>query len=171
MEKMSLSSVASMKVRFGGKILFVIYLLLVLFQIKTTNINTAYNFTPYEVDLQIQRMNMFPPSLARLGYIMEAKKEVQILEKLQSNFFAAIDFREYFPSRLPFAFSPFFFIGLFYFAKERKKWRKFFYAFLLSIVILSFLGPHAKYGPLLVMPFFAFSIVLGISKTIHSLRL
>lgn len=170
MEKMSLSSAASMKVKLPEIIFFVIYLLLVLFQIKTTNIRTAYSLTPHEVDLQIRRMNMFPPSLARLGYIMETKKEVQVLERLQSNFFTTIDFREYFPSRLPFILSLFLFIGLYYFVKERGKRKKFFYAFVLSIVILTILGPHAKYGPVLIMPFFVFSIFLGISKIVHSLK-
>lgn len=115
-------------------------------------------------------MNVYPPTLARLGYILEAKREVQLLRKLESNFFTVIDFKEYFPSRLPFISSPFLFIGLYFFVKEREKWKKYFYAFLVSIVILTVLGPHAKYGPILLYPFFGFFIFLGLKRIIKGVR-
>jgi hypothetical protein len=151
-------------------IFLVAFTLLVLFQIKTTNIKTAYSFTPYEIDLQIRRMNMYPPCLARLGYIMEKRRELQILEKLQSNFFTATDFKEYFPNRLPYIFFPFLFIGLYFFVKDRKRWNNLFYAFFLSIILLTLLGPNAKYGPVLIMPFFVFFIFLGFREIIFKLK-
>jgi hypothetical protein len=162
-------TIESVVKKFPSIIFLFAFVLLLLFQIKTTNIKTAYSFTPYEIDLQIRRMNMYPPSLARLGHIIEVRREIQILEKLQNNFFAVMDFKEYFPNRLPYIFSPFLFIGLYVFVKDRKKWKKFFYAFLFSIVMLTFLGPNAKYGPVLIMPFFVFFVVLGILKIIRRL--
>jgi hypothetical protein len=143
-----------------------LYLLLVLFQIKTTNIKSAYTLSPSQIDLQIRRMNMFPPALARLGYIVEVKKEVQIFARLQDNFFTVVDIKEYFPSRLPYIVSPLFFIGLYFFVKERHKWQEVFYAFVLTIGILTIIGSYAKYGPVIMYPFFALFILLGLFKVI-----
>mgnify|MGYP001577974572 FL=1 len=150
--------------------LSIIYVLLVLFQIKTTNVKTAYSFTPAEIDWQIQRMNMFPPALARLGYIMEVKREVQILEKLQNNFFTVVDFKEYFPNRLPYILSPFVLTGLYFFVSERRKWQLVYYSFFVSIVLLTIIGSNAKYGPILVFPYFAFFVFLSVSKIIRRVK-
>jgi hypothetical protein len=142
-----------------------VYLLLVFFQIKTTNIKEAYSFTPAEIDQQIQRMNLYPPSLARLGYVLEAKREVQLLNKVVENFFFVVDFGEYFPNRLPYILSPFFLLGLYVFAKGRKKRKTAFISFLATIVTLTILGPHGKYGPVLIMPYLILFIILGFIRT------
>lgn len=150
--------------KFGTRAFLVVYIFLVVFQILTTNIKEAYTYSPHQIDLQIQRMNSYPPSLAKIGYIYETKKEVQIFEKLARNFFFAIDFKEYFPNRLPYVFSPFFFVGLYLFIRDRKKRKIVFYGFLTSIIILTLIGSHAKYGPILIMPHLIFFVVLGILK-------
>lgn len=155
---------------FKRLILLAAFLLFLIFQVRTTNIKTAYSLTPAEVDLQIQRMNMFPPSLARLGYLLETKKEMLVLGKLENNFFMAIDFREYFPSRLPYVFSPFVLAGLFFFIHDRKRWQFEFYLFLVSICVLAIIGPHAKYGPVLLYPFFAFFLFLSLSKILKRFK-
>ena len=159
-----------MKLTTRRGMLSIIYVLLVLFQIKTTNVKTAYSFTPAEIDWQIQRMNMFPPALARLGYIMEVKREVQILEKLQNNFFTVVDFKEYFPNRLPYILSPFVLTGLYFFVSERHKWRLVYYSLFSSIIILTIIGPNAKYGPVLMFPYFAFFVFLSVSKIIRKAK-
>lgn len=146
------------------------FLLLIIFQAVTSNIKTAYSFTPAELDMQIRRMNEYPGELARLGYILEKKKEVQFLRKLEHNFFTVIDFNEYFPNRLPYILSPLLFLGLFHFVRERERKRSLYFAFLLSIAILSLLGPYAKYGPLLIMPFFFCFILLGIKRILEIFR-
>lgn len=149
------------------RISLIIFLFLVFFQVKTTNIKSAYSFTPAEIDLQITRMNEYPPSSARLGYILESKKEIQILKKLESNFFTAIDFNEYFPNRLPFLFSPFVFIGLFYFVRDRKENKYLFYSFLFSLALVSVIGPFAKYGPVLIVVYLIYFVFMGIFKTLN----
>lgn len=146
------------------KVFLVIFILLVIFQIKTTNIPQAYSFTPAETDQQIQRMNIYPPTLARLGYILESKKEIQIIRKLENNFFTVFDPMEYFPNRLPYIIAPFIFIGLYFFILERKQRKPLFYSFLFSVILLTFLGSHAKYGPVLLYPFFALFILICFQK-------
>ncbi|MEJ2347669.1 MAG: hypothetical protein P8Y17_00510 [Patescibacteria group bacterium] len=153
-----------MKLKLPEKIFIVFYIALAIFQISTTNIKEAYTYTPHQISLQIQRMNSYPPSLAKLGYILEAKKEVQILERVINNFFLAVDFKEYFPNRLPYILSPFLFVGLYFFIKERNKKKIIFYTFITSLGILTLIGPHAKYGPVLIMLYLIFFIVLGFSK-------
>ena len=153
--------------KLGKKVFFVVYIFVAVFQVFTTNIKEAYSYTPYQIDLQIQRMNSYPPSLARIGYILEVKKEIQLFEKLVRNFFFAVDFKEYFPNRLPYIASPFFFVGLYLFIREREKRKILFYGFLTSLIILTLIGPHAKYGPILIMPYLVFFIILGILKVFN----
>lgn len=146
-----------------GEVIFIcFYFLLTLFQIKTTNVNYSYGFTPYEIDQQIKRMNQY--SIARLGYTLEGKKEVQIIKKLENNFFTVIDFLEYFPNRIPYIFSPFIFVGLYFFIKERTNRKLLFNTFLLTIVILTVLGPFAKYGPILIYPHLLLFVLISIQK-------
>lgn len=149
------------------KVFFVVYIFLVCFQVFTTNIKEAYTYTPYQIDLQIQRMNNYPPSLARAGYILEVKKEIQTIDALAKNFFFVVDFKEYFPNRLPYVLSPFFFVGLYLFVREREKRKMLFYGFLTSLAILTLIGPHAKYGPVVLMPYLVFFIILGILKVFN----
>jgi len=150
-----------MKQKLAKGAFITLYLLLALFQVSTTNIKEAYTYTPHQISLQIQRMNSYPSSFAKFGYILEAKKETQILEKLINNFFLAVDFKEYFPNRLPYILSPFFFVGLYFFIKERNKKKTTFYTFITSLIILTLIGSHAKYGPVLIMPYLIFFIALG----------
>ena len=153
--------------KLGKKVFIVIYIFLAVFQVFTTNIKEAYTDTPYQIDLQIQRMNSYPPSLARIGYILEVKKEIQVINALVKNFFFAIDFNEYFPNRLPYILSPFFFVGVYLFVKEREKRKIVFYGFLTTLAILTLIGPHAKYGPILIMPYLVFFIILGVLKVFN----
>jgi len=148
------------------KIFLLLYLFLVVFQISTTNIREAYTYTPHQIDLQIQRMNKYPPSLAKVGYIMEVKNEIQLLEKLERNFFFAIDFTEYFPARLPYVLFPLFLVGFYLFVKDRNDRKALFYSFLASILLLTLIGQHAKHGPVLIMPYLIFFIALGFLKLI-----
>ena len=147
-------------------ILLLAFFIIIFFQIRTTNIKTAYQFNPFQIDQQIGRMNSYPPHLAKLGYLMEVKKETQIIKIVISNFFNVISFNEYFPRRIPSIFSPFIFIGLYYFIKEREKWSYLFWSFFSSILVLTIVGPYAKYGPFLMYPFFIFFILICLQKII-----
>lgn len=149
------------------KWIFIIALLFIsLFQISTTNIKQAYTLTPAQIDQQIQRMNMYPPSVAKLGYILETKKEVQIANKIIENFFAVVDFNEYFPNRIPYIVSPLIFFGLYIFIKNRNKLHYMYISFLFSVLLLTIIGPFAKYGPVLMYFYFSTFAILGISKLI-----
>lgn len=142
-------------------VLTLAFISLTLFQVKTSNIKETYSFTPSQVDLSIKRMNMFPPNMARIGHILETKKIVLLFERVIDNFFFAIDFREYFPSRLPSIFLPFFGVGLYFLVKEREQKKEIFLFFFLSLLLLTLLGPHAKYGPVILLPFLYYLTLLG----------
>lgn len=157
-----------MKQKLGTKVFLIVYIFLAVFQVLTTNIKEAYTYSSYQIDFQIQRMNRYPYQLAKAGYILEVKKEVRVFEKLIENFFFATDFEVYFPNRLPYILSPFFFIGFYFFVKERKKRIIMFYGFLTSVTILTLIGPYAKYGPILIMPYLVYFIVLGILRVFKS---
>lgn len=143
---------------------------LLIFQIVSTNIKQAYTYTPHEINLQIQRMNSFPPSLARLGYILNVKKEVQIFEKIINNFFFTVDFKEYFPRYFPSILFPFFILGFYIFADERNKHKLVFYSFLISIIVLSLIGPFAKFGPILLIFYFIYFIILGFLRMVRLIK-
>jgi hypothetical protein len=155
-----------MVIKIWDKLLLLVFLPMMIFQIHTTNIKQAYSFTPAQIDQQIQRMNEYPPSLARLGYILEAKKEVQLFDRLLNNFFTVIDFKEYFPSRIPYIFSPFLLIGLYVFIDMREKQKILFFELVGSILLLTLIGPHAKYGPFILYPFFTYLIYLGTKRSL-----
>lgn len=144
----------------------IVFVILVTFQISTTNIKQAYTLTPAQIDQQIQRMNMYPPGQGKLGYLLETKKEVQIANKFIENFFYVIDFNEYFPNRIPHVVSPLIFFGLYIFIKNRKKIHYLYISFLLSILLLSLIGPYARYGPVLMYFYFLIFVVFGVSKII-----
>ncbi len=145
------------------------YILLLIFQIKTTNIRGAYTPTPAETDNQIQRMNYYPPSLARIGYVLETNKKTQFVRSLERNLFTVIDFNSYIPKLLPYLLSPLFFMGLYYFIKCRKKYALMFYGFILTIILMTFIGSKGKYGPVLMVPFIYFITTLPIIKLFKKL--
>lgn len=148
------------------QIFILLFLFISLFQISTTNIKQAYTLTPAQIDQQIQRMNMYPPSVAKLGYILETKKEVQIANKIIENFFAVVDFNEYFPNRIPDIASFLIFFGLYIFIKNRNKLHYMYISFLFSILLLTIIGPFAKYGPVLMYFYFLAFAILGVFKLI-----
>ncbi len=146
------------------------FLLLVIFQTTTTNIKNTYTFTPSQIDQQIQRMNYYPPNQARLGYIMEHKKEIQYANIFIGNFTDTIDFNTYFPDYFSFAALPFFFVGLYLFVNEnlekerRVKMLLTDYCLMFTVVFLSLMGVHGKYGPFLIFPFIVLFIYIGIQR-------
>lgn len=141
---------------------FLSFFILVVFQFKTTNLQEGYKLLPVEVDLQIKRMNQFPPGLAKLGYFLEYKKETLIFNKFLNNFFEILDFRLYFGNYFTFFSIPFFFAGIFYFFRSLKKLLML--AFISSLVLLSILGKNGLFGPFLFFPYFVLFIVIGLLR-------
>ena len=142
----------------------IVFIAASIFQIATTNLKTAYLPTPAEADLRIKRMNMYPPKLARLGYWLEEKRETQIAQKVMFNFFTAVDPKEYFPSKIPWLFSPFILMGLYFFVSEWRKRKIIFWEFVSSILSLTVIGSYAKYGPVIVYLFFIVFFIVFLQK-------
>jgi hypothetical protein len=145
-------------------ILIFLFATLSFFQIKTVNFRETYKFTPSEIDLQIQRMNSYPPKLAKLGYILEYKKEVQLLGKLQKNFFDSLDINLYFPNYFSFLTFPFFLYGIYLFFQKRNRLQKTLLAY--CLLLLTFLGIHGQLGPFIIFPFLLLLILIGILRII-----
>lgn len=156
------------KKRAFSLIFILLFAVLTIFQFKTTDFRYEYQMLPAEIDLQIKRMNQFPPSLAKLGYILEFKKETLLLNKLQNNFFSILDFTLYFNNYFPYFTIPFFFVGLFYFFTSSRKFLQI--LFLTTVTILSFLGKNGKHGPFLIFPFLLLFIGIGLLKLIKLFR-
>lgn len=158
------------------RLLFLLYAILLFFQFKTTNIKNVYLFTPAEVDLQISRMNYYPPAQAKLGYILEHKKEVKVIEKYIENFIVVLDFNQYLPNYFSFLALPLFFIGLYWFVKSNlvrnsNGGLKVINGLLLfTIIILSLFGVNGKYGPFLFFPFIVLFIYIGIYGSFRNIR-
>lgn len=134
----------------------VLFVLLVIFQIRTTNFLYSYELLPVEKDLQIKRMNLYPRSLAKLGYILEVKHELRLFEKFQNNFFSAIDLNQYFPNYFPVLLLPFFIRGLYLLVKNKKM--IFLIPFGVAILLLSLVGVNGRFGPFIVFPFIVISV-------------
>lgn len=151
------------------KIFFVLFfILLALFQIKTTNYKYEYILTPAEIDLQIQRMNQYPPKLAKLGYLLEFKRETMLLNKWQNNLFSIFDFNLYFGNYFPYLLIPLCFYGVFVFIKNGHKFLL--HLLILSLIILSFTGKNGKYGPFLIFPFILLFIFIGFLKLVRLIK-
>lgn len=150
------------------RLLLIIWLGLVGLQIWSTNIGAAYSLTPAEKDFQVTRMNIYPRQAAKMGYLLEVKQEGQIINRVIDNFFTAIDLNEYFGQRLPvLLFFPFL-LGL-YFVVWEKRWRMVLIMFLISIGVMSLIGPLGKYGPILVLTFIWGFVAIGLGKVIRIL--
>jgi len=145
-------------------ILTFLFVVLSFVQIKTVNIRETYKFTPSEIDLQIQRMNSYPPRLAKLGYILEYKKEAQLVGKLQKNFFDSLDINLYFLNYFSFLTFPFFIYGIYLFFQNRNKLQKLLLAY--CLLLLTFLGIHGQLGPFIIFPFIGLFIFIGILRLV-----
>lgn len=140
-----------------------LFIVLALMQIKTTRISNEYKTTPFEKDLQITRMNYYPPKQARVGYILESKKETQYIYTVQNHFFDAINLLNYFPEKFSYLTLPFFFVGLYLFVDSSKRLLQ--YSLLSSVVILSVIGTSGLFGPFVIYPFISLFVILGVLKT------
>jgi hypothetical protein len=145
-----------------------LYLVLAIFQITTTQYANEYTLTPHEVNLQIQRMNTYPPKLARLGHFLEVKKEIQILGKVENNFFNVLNFNRYFPDFFTLYSFPFSLVGLYLFVGKGSKLLS--AALISTIILLTFLGVNGKYGPFLIFPFFVLFIYISLIEILKKLK-
>lgn len=136
--------------------------ILLFLEFFTTNFKNEYIPTPAQVDREITRMNYYPPSQARLGYILEHQKLYRFIENLQRNFFDAVDLRQYFPNYFSYLSFPFFCIGIMLVLRKNSKLIVYF--LMCCIFLLTLLGVHGKYGPFIIFPFFVIFTVTSIIK-------
>jgi len=144
------------------------FLILLIIQIQSVNIKNTYSFTPSEIDKHSQRMNYYPPRLARLGYILESKKEIRLAEKFIENFIEVTDVNTYFPTYFSRFAIPFFLVGFYsYFKKATKKLdrnsKMFISLFIFSTLIQSFVGTRGQAGPIITLSFIAFFVLFGVT--------
>lgn len=128
-------------------------------QIKLTNINVEYEYTPAGKDLQLRRMNYYPGRLAHLGYILELKKETLLIYKIENNFFDSIDLTEYFPDYFSYLLVPLVLIGIYRFFSSNVSIEKL--LFIVSVLTITLTGVHGKYGPTIIFPFINLFSFLG----------
>ena len=159
----------TLRKNFINYLLIFLFIVTTVFQLTSTDVKNIYSINPTEKDLRITRMNYYPPNQFKLGYYLENKSEVVFMEKIEANFFYTIDFNEYFPSYFHKFLVPFFFLGTYFFFKEKQKLSG--WLFLTSILILTFLGIHGNSGPILMFPFLVFIIWLGISGVLKHFKI
>ncbi|HLE48833.1 MAG TPA: hypothetical protein VI819_02260 [Patescibacteria group bacterium] len=145
--------------------LVLLYAALTVYQIKSTDIKNAYEYTPVQIDTQIKRMRYYPVKLTKLGYYLENKKETLILYKYEENFFSMLDINEYFPDYFSLVLLPFTLIGLYQFTIFKQKLIK--VLFIISLFIISILGVNGLAGPVLLFPFINLFAFLGVVKILQ----
>ena len=140
----------------------ILFAALSVIQIKSVNFREVYRFSASELDLQIQRMNLYPPKLARLGYILERKKETQIIKRIEKNFFDTIDFNSYFPNYFSYFEFPFILYGIYLFIKKKVAIQIGLFTY--SFLLITIFGVHGKIGPFILFPFINLFIFIGFVK-------
>ena len=150
---------------FVNLVLIILFTIIAIIQIKSVNLKEVYRFSASELDLQIQRMNIYPPKLARFGYILERKKEIQVIKRVEKNFFDAVDVNLYFPNYFNFLTFPLFLYGGFLFIEKKNRLQIGFINF--SFLLITILGIHGKYGPFVLFPFIDLFIFIGLAKILR----
>lgn len=157
-------------------------LILVLFQINTTNLQDLSYLNNDEQRVQHMRLNEYPPVKISLfgktvwvpiAHWLEERKEMIIFYRLEENFFQAIDPNLYFFSNHPrervgvnefekflYPLLPFFFVGIYRYVKEKQYFligTMFF-----SVIVISIVGFVNALGPFLIFPYISLAIYLGL---------
>lgn len=147
----------------GKKIGIFLLLLLLLIQVKTTNIVPLTRLSEDEVVRQIQRMREY--NNPRIAHILEERPEALIFFKLQNNLSQLVDPNFYFFAnhpreragvnefeKFPYLLIPFFIYGLYKLVKKREY--LFFAVYLLfPLAVLSLIGLNNPLGPFSLFPF------------------
>jgi len=132
-------------------IFLICFISLTYIQISSTNIQNTYSFNDHQKYINQNRLDQYPPSLARVGNIIENRLDSPIVYRLRQNLFDSFDFVNYFKNFfLPIFFIPFL-IGLYKLLKNPNK--LVISTTLISIFILSIVGSHGSYGPIIIFPF------------------
>lgn len=157
----------------GKKGAFLLLILLVI-QLKTTNIVPLTKLTENEIVIQIQRMREYDNP--RIAHIIEERPESIIFTKLERNFSIVIDPSFYFFAnhpreragiaefeKFPYILLPFFIYGFYKLVKKKR------YLFILlflfvPLTLISIIGLDNPMGPFSLFPFIIITSNEGIIK-------
>jgi len=129
------------------------YILLFIFQITSTRVATNFEFSGYQNFVHQQQLDSYPPSLFRIGNVIENKIASTQLSRFQQNLFNSLDFVNYFKNYyLSLLFIPFVLGVIKLIKKQNQLFTKLLFT---SIVLLTVISPDGKYGPVLLLPFIA----------------
>ena len=127
------------------------YLILLFFQISTTRVATNFEFSGYQNFIHQQQLDSYPPQFFRIGNIVETKISSPQITRFLQNLFDCFDLVSYFKNYfLTILFIPFV-IGVIKLINNPHK--LFINLFLVSIILLTFISPEGKFGPVLLLPF------------------
>ena len=160
----------------GSKLFLLAFVLLLVFQVKTTRIYSLTNIANDDRRLIDLRLRAYPSKYLRVGHWLEERKESIALGRITRNLFENLDPNLYFFANHPrervgikefekfhFIFLAFFLFGLFDLIAARQ-WLSISLSFLLPLLILSFVGSQNILGPFSVFPFVAVCITTGVKK-------
>lgn len=160
---------------------------ILLIQVTTTqkaSLTEIGNDDRREIDL---RLRAYPPSVLRIGYWIEERKESIALSRITNNFFENLDPNLYFFAnsprarvgikefeKFPYVLFPVFVLGVLrLIGKEKKSF--WILTLFLPLFILSFIGNKNQLGPFSLLPFLVISISDGVgvlyAKTGNSRKL
>ncbi len=174
-----------------NKILLVFLLILVFFQIKTTNVSPLTELTQQEKLLQIQRMKEYPPVHFKIlnkdiwipaAHWLEERGETLSLYRIEKNLTDAVSLNLYFfanhPNervgvkefeKFPYILLPFFAIGFLGLDYKKNFWLVF-SSLVLPLIVIAFIGQNNPTGPFSLFPFIATASFLGIKYAYERLK-
>ena len=168
-----------------SEVLFIfVFLLLLFFQYKTTNVRSLTILSNDDIRVRDMRLKEYPPVKVTLlgktiwipaAHWFEGRKESIAFFRILDNFSQTVDPNLYFFGnhpreragvsefeKFPFVFFPAFIYGLFVMAKEKKKmcWL----SLLLSLFLISIISNKNPIGPFSLFPVISVAIAFGIER-------
>lgn len=177
--------------RFVQKTFTAIFLLLLFFQWKSTQISSLSYLDNDQQRIQQMRLREYPPVALTLGskkiwipiaHWFEGRKETISLFRIKDNFSEIVDPALYFFAnhprervgvaefeKFPYILLPFFLIGILS-KKFKIKSKIFVFSLLTPIILASFIGKNNELGPFSLFPFMTIATAYGLSLTSERLK-
>lgn len=177
--------------RFVQKTFTAIFLLLLFFQWKTTQISSLSYLDNDQQRIQQMRLREYPSVALTLGskkiwipiaHWFEGRVETISLFRMKDNFSESLDPTLYFFAnhprervgveefeKFPYILLPFFLIGIFS-KKFKIKSKTFVFSFLAPIILVTFIGNNNRLGPFSLFPFITVTAAYGLWLTSERLK-
>lgn len=177
--------------RFVQKTFTAIFLLLLFFQWKTTQISSLSYLDNDQQRIQQMRLREYSPAALTLGskkiwipiaHWFEGRKETISLFRMKDNFSESLDPMLYFFAnhprervgveefeKFPYILLPFFLIGIFS-KKFKIRSKTFVFSFFAPIVLATFIGNNNRLGPFSLFPFITVTAAYGLWLTSERLK-